>query len=434
MTRVAQKSENKEIPYSLKSVHELTPNPRNARTHPQSQIDKLCKSIKRFGFRMPILVGKDGVVVAGHGRLEAAIKLGLERVPTLDASDMTESEARAYMLADNRLPLMADWNAELLGIELAELAKFEGFDLGITGFDQSEIDRYTSKHTKQNEAENDIPAVPAAPVSQLGDTWILGPHRVRCGDSTNPADVEILLQGAVPHLMVTDPPYGVEYDANFRNGIKRADGSIVSARAVGKVLNDDKADWTKAWELFPGDVGYVWCASMTNDVVIQSLERVGLERRAKIIWNKNQMAIGRGHFHWKHEECWYIVRAGGTGHWNGSRKETTVWDIDKPQKSETGHSTQKPVECMRRPILNNSKHGDKIYDPFLGSGTTLIAAETEGRVCYGQELNPAYVDVIVKRWQDFTGQQAYLEDETMIQPSDTNQSFFQISKQRLKAA
>lgn len=222
-----------------------------------------------------------------------------------------------------------------------------------------------------------------------------------------------MLAGAQPHLMVTDPPYGVSYDAEWRNKAAAAGhiGQKKSTQAVGKVSNDDQADWSEAWVLFPGDVAYVWHASVKAAVVQQSLEASGFVIRNQLIWAKNNIAIGRGHYHHKHEPCWYAVKKGGTGHWQGSRKEATVWEIDKPMKSETGHSTQKPVECMRRPILNNSAEGDVVYDPFLGSGTTLIAAHAEGRTCYGLELNPAYVDVIVKRWQEFTGEQATLEDD-----------------------
>lgn len=424
--KMARRNEKEEISYSLKSVHELTANPRNARTHSESQIKKLAKSIKEFGFINPIIHDAEGVILAGHGRLAAAQKLGLERVPAIDASHLTEQQKRAYMLADNRMALDAGWDDSILKIELSELGAFADFDMDLTGFDIGEIALLTSTHTEKNEAENEIPATPVHPVSQLGDTWLLGPHRVRCGDSTNPADVEVLLQDTKPHLMVTDPPYGVEYDPEWRNRVMRADGSKVAARAVGTVMNDGNADWRAAWGLFPGDVAYVWHADKFGSIVDESLCAVNFEIRAQIIWNKNVFAIGRGDYHWKHEPCWYAVRKGEKARWNGSRKETTVWDIDKPQKSETGHSTQKPVECMRRPILNNSKHGDVVYDPFLGSGTTVIAAETEGRACYGMELNPAYVDVIVKRWQEFTKKTATLEG--------TGESFGMVAENRLQEA
>lgn len=248
----------------------------------------------------------------------------------------------------------------------------------------------------------------------------MGNHRVICGDSTN-ADVVAKLLGSVkPHLMVTDPPYGVESDADFRNGIKRADGTTVGARAVGKVLNDDRADWTDAWKLFPGDVAYVWHSSLHGSEVVKSLKNVEFEVRAVIIWAKSQIAIGRGHYHWAHEPCLYAVKKGAKGSWNGDRTQSTLWKIDKPQKSETGHSTQKPVDCMRRPIINNSSPGQAIYEPFSGSGTTVIACELTGRHAYAIELSPAYVDVCVARWQEFSGSKATLEgtDKTFEQIAD----------------
>lgn len=399
--------------YILKNLSELTANPHNARTHNPDQIDKIAKSIKAFKFLNPIIIDGKGIIIAGHGRALAAAKLGLEEVPCLIADYLTDAQRRAYMLADNRMALDAGWDENILRIELKELSAMEDFDIDLTGFDGSEIDELLSDHTHTNEKENDIPDPPTDPVSKLGEIWLLGKHRVMCGDSTNAENVKSLLNGALPHLMVTDPPYGVEYDAAWRGEAKNADGSQLSTgkgRAKGIVLNDIRANWREAWDSAPCSVAYVWCASLTNDIVIQSLEASNYERRCLIIWNKNHITVGRGHYHWKHETCWYAVRKGGTGKWNGSRKENTVWDIDKPQKSETGHSTQKPVECMRRPILNNSKPGDTVYDPFLGSGTTVIAAETEGRICYGLELNPVYVDVIIKRWQEFTGKKACAEN------------------------
>ena len=223
--------------------------------------------------------------------------------------------------------------------------------------------------------------------------------------------VEKALNGVNPHLMVTDPPYGVEYDAAWRGHVRTANGKRLSlgVHAKGKVENDGKADWREAWVLFPGDVAYVWHAAMRVGESKESLEEAGFALRAQIIWAKNNFAISRGHYHFQHEPCWYAVREGSTGHWCGGHKQTSVWHIDKPQKSETGHSTQKPVECMKRPIENNSSAGQAVYDPFVGSGTTIIAAEMTGRACHAIELSPAYVDVAVTRWQNFTGQTATLE-------------------------
>ena len=228
-----------------------------------------------------------------------------------------------------------------------------------------------------------------------------------CGDATSAADVEILLHGNMPHLMVTDPPYGVEYDPGWRN-----DAGISSTERTGKVLNDDRADWRAAWQLFPGDVAYVWHAGLFAATVQASLEACSFDVRSQIIWAKPRLVLSRGHYHWQHEPCWYAVRRGATGHWEGGRDKTTLWSIDtKNEDSDTVHGTQKPLLCMLLPILNNSKAGDFVYEPFSGSGTTLIACEKSDRCCLAMELNPAYVDVGVRRWQNLTGLKAIREED-----------------------
>jgi DNA modification methylase len=212
------------------------------------------------------------------------------------------------------------------------------------------------------------------------------------------------LHGVVPHLMVTDPPYGVAYDPAWR---ERA-GLVGSGGARGTVLNDDRADWREAWALFPGEVAYVWHGALHAATVAESLEACGFQIRSQIIWDKTRLVIGRGDYHWQHEPCWYAVRKGRTGHWSGDRSQTTVWPIPH-LRSETGHGTQKPVACMARPIENNSSSGQAVFDPFCGSGTTIIAAEMSGRSCHAIELSPAYVDVAVLRWKAFTGQETTLD-------------------------
>ena len=389
----------------------LVPYARNARTHSPEQIDQLVASVREFGWTNPVLVDEHGGIIAGHGRVMAAQQMGMGQVPCIRLSHLSETQRRAYVLADNRLALNAGWDDVLLAQELADLQDMN-FDLGLLGFDSAEVDKLLAGLDATQEGETDADAVPepqAEVVTQPGDVWLLGKHRLMCGDSTQALHVETLLAGAAPHLMVTDPPYGVEYDADWRNHALRPDGSVIGGRAVGKVMNDGSADWREAWALFPGEVAYVWHADKKANIVADGLLACGFDIRAQVIWAKSQLVIGRGHYHPKHEPCWYAVKAGGTGHWQGDRKQTTLWDIDKPQKSETGHSTQKPVECMRRPIENNSQPGDAIYEPFSGSGTTIIAAEQTGRRCYAMELSPQYVDVAVRRWQDFTGKQATLD-------------------------
>jgi DNA modification methylase len=246
-------------------------------------------------------------------------------------------------------------------------------------------------------------------VSKREDLWILGNHRLFCGDGTTASNVARLLDKVKPNLMVTDPPYGVDYDPNWRNEADRANGKPYGARAVGLVSNDHRADWSAAWKLFSGNIAYVWHGGLHTATVARSLQNCGFVLRAQIIWSKNNFAISRGDYHWKHEPCWYAVR--GKGNWAGDRSQTTVWNIDKPLKSDTGHSTQKPVECMRRPMQNNSNGDQVVYEPFCGSGSTIIAAEQLGRRCYALEIEPLYCDVIIKRWQDFTGQKATLQGD-----------------------
>jgi len=399
-----------------KPVSDLIPYASNSRTHSDEQVAQIAASIREFGFNNPVLIDEDGGIIAGHGRVMAARKLGLSEVPTITLAHLTPSQRKAYIIADNKLALNAGWDMDLLAIEMTGLEQ-EGFDLSLIGFSEMELADIFAEKTEGLTDPDEVPETPDNPVTQPGDVWILGKHRLMCGDSTVATDVEKLLSGVEPHLMVTDPPYGVEYDANWRNEAMRSDGTADGGRAVGKVSNDDNADWSEAWALFPGDVAYVWHAGNKAHIVAESLERCNLNIRAQIIWAKNNIVIGRGDYHPKHEPCWYAVRKNKKGHYCGGRKQSTVWDIDKPMKSETGHSTQKPVECMKRPIENNSSPGQAVYEPFSGSGTTIIAGEMTSRAIHAMELSPAYVDVAVKRWQDFTGEQAKLEESGELFPS-----------------
>jgi DNA modification methylase len=354
-----------------------------------------------------VLVDAEGTIIAGHGREMAARKLGEARVPVIELGHLTEAQKRAYVIADNQLALNAGWDAEMLKVELTDLAGMD-FDLALLGFDDKALAGFLAEETAGLTDPDEVPEAPVDPVSVLGDVWVLGRHRLACGSSTEADTVGKLLGAVKPHLMVTDPPYGVEYSADWRDA---ALGGKAGGRATGKVLNDDKADWREAWALFPGDVAYVWHAGNMAHVVAESLLACDFGVRAQIIWGKSQFVIGRGDYHPQHEPCWYAVRKNKKGHYDGGRKQSTLWQIEKPRKSETGHGTQKPVECMKRPIENNSSPGQAVYEPFSGSGTTIIAGEMTGRCVYAVELNPAYVDVAVKRWQDFTGQKAVLEGD-----------------------
>ena len=386
----------------------LVPYARNARTHSEAQVAQIAGSIRDFGFTNPVLIDAADGIIAGHGRVMAARALGLSEVPCIRLGHLTETQRRAYVLVDNRIALNSGWDADMLALEVDSLI-VDDFDLSLLGFDDAELAALLNQPTDGLTDPDEAPEPPAVPVAAPGDVWLLGNHRLACGSCTDAHTVEALLAGTLPHLMVTDPPYGVEYDSKWREDVMPEKNTPNGAR--GKVSNDDRADWRDAWALFPGDVAYVWSSDRCAHIVANSLVASALEIRAQIVWAKSQHVISRGHYHPQHEPCWYAVRKGATGHWTGDRKQSTLWQIPKPQKSETGHSTQKPIECMKRPIENNSAPGDAVYEPFSGSGTTIIAAEMTGRRCYAVELNPAYVDVAVRRWQDFTGREATLEGD-----------------------
>lgn len=384
------------------SVARLIPSARNARTHSRAQITEIASSIQAFGFSNPVLIGVDGDIIAGHGRLAAARQLGMTEIPAIVLSGLTEVQRRQLMLADNRLALNAGWDAEMLAAELTDL-KVLGADLAVLGFTPQELAKALNSGCAGGLTDEDETPEPLEEtVTVTGDIWTAGAHRIGCGDSTEPAVVASVLAGATPDLMVTDPPYGVGYDPEWRHrlGINR------SSRR-GKVRNDDKADWGDAWALFPGNIAYVWHGALHTSTVASSLIANGFTIRSQIVWAKERLILSRGDYHWQHEPCWYAVRA--KGHWTGDRKQTTLWTIASGgQDAKTTHGTQKPVECMRRPMLNNSSCGEAVYDPFLGSGTTLIAAQTAGRICFALDLEPRYVDVAIRRWQAFTGETAYL--------------------------
>ena len=388
-------------------IGKFVPYVRNPRKNDHA-VDRMVASIQEFGFKIPMLARSSGEIVDGHLRLKAAQKLGMTDLPVILCDEWTEAQVKAFRLLVNRSVTWADWDQELLALELQEL-KSENFDLDLTGFDPLEIDEFLSSDEKP--AEEEIPVSLGEPVTQPGDLWLCGKHRVVCGDATSKEDVSRLLGGAVPVLLVTDPPYGVEYDPQWR---ERA--GLGQQRQVGVVRNDHQVDWTRAYELFAGDVAYVWHAGVHAGEVAAGLEQVGFRVRAQIIWVKQHFALSRGDFHWQHEPCWYAVREGKPSRWCGDRTQSTVWEVANlnpiggcNDEAATGHSTQKPIEVMRRPIQNNSRRDEIVYDPFLGSGTTLIAADSMDRVCYGLEIDARYVDLIVRRWQQCTGKPAVRE-------------------------
>ena len=388
---------------------DLVANPLNWRQHPENQQNAMRGILEEVGIVDALLVRdrSDGTYDIIDGHLRASL-MPEDEVPCL-VLDVDEDEARKILLTFDPLGAMAEANAANLN-ELLRDAEFgaEALQELVAGLAEDAGLYQTADGFSLGEPElqeDEIPEPPADPITKPGDLWILGEHRLLCGDSTKAEDVERLMAGAKAGMMVTDPPYGVEYDPSWRAEVNH-DGPD-SKRALGTVANDHRADWTDAWQLFDGDVAYVWHADRYSPVVAGSLEATGLEVRYLIVWAKQRHTFGRGHYHHQHEPCWCVVRKGATASWVGDRTQTTLWQIDNNRHNDTGHGTQKPVECMARPMRNHQAM--VIYDPFCGSGTTLIAAEQLGRKCYGMEISPQYCDVIVKRWETLTGKKAELE-------------------------
>jgi DNA modification methylase len=419
-------AESRKLEIVYRPLSEIRPYAKNARTHTPHQIAKLKKSLAKYGWTNPMLIA-DGELIAGHARLDAAIEMAAEGQPirgnpdpmmgpTVDLSHLSAAERRAYILADNRMALDAGWDDELLRAELSALTDLD-FDLSLTGFDDTELAGLLADPPAGLTDPDEAPEPPQTPVSRRGDVWILGRHRLVCGDATDASDVALALNGVQPHLMVTDPPYGVDYNPEWR-----AEAGVNKNRGkMGAVENDSRADWSEAWALSPADVAYVWHAGVHAAEVAGSLERSQYGIRSQIIWAKDRFALSRGNYHWQHEPCWYAVR--NTAHWAGDRSQSTLWQIPARDDSGHGHGTQKPVECMKRPIENNSSPGQAVYEPFSGSGTTIIAAEMTARVCHAIEIAPQYVDVAIIRWQDFVGKQATLES--------TGQTYEEVAAERL---
>jgi DNA modification methylase len=347
----------------------------------------------------------------------------MTQVPVHVAANLTPAQCRAYRLMDNRSHEEVQWDIEMLGAELLEIKDLD-VDLLLTGFNDLELDKLL-RDPEADEKANHAPPLPAVAVTRPGDLWRLGDHRVLCGDATNPEAVTRLLAGATPLLLLTDPPYGIELDSEWRdraglNGCGPAEASYMKNRTEGhtntSISCDTRADWSGAFALVPSiQVAYVWHASVHTREVLDGLVRIGFVYPQQIIWNKGRTVLTRTHYWYQHEPCWYLRKKNAP--WYGKAGEnSTVWDSPSPKfimggsnEKKYDHPTQKPVELMRRPILNHTKRGEAVYEPFLGSGTTLAAAEMTERVCYGMEIDPKYCDVVVLRWQEYTGRPAVLE-------------------------
>lgn len=394
----------------LRDITELKGYDKNARKHSKEQIQIICDSIEKFGFNDPIEIDENLTILSGHARVAAAKKLKLKQVPTIIHSHMTDDEKKAYILAANQIALKSEWDIDILKEEITDL-HLNQFDLSVAGFSEDEILALIldEEETEGLTLDDEVPAQQEEPITKLGDVWLLGDHRLMCGSSTNITDVDKLFAGSKPNLMVTDPPYGVKYEASWRADAKGR--KKTEREETSNLMNDDQADWYDAYVLFTGAVAYVWHASAFTDVVMDGLRRAGFEIKQQIIWNKNVHALSRSDYHWKHEPCWYAVKKDGDRTWQGDRKQMTVWDVKSVQseKDKTSHPTQKPVEIYTKSILNHTKLYEHVYDPFSGSGTLIIACEKSHRKALSMELDPKFCDVIIKRWQNFTGLKAKLE-------------------------
>jgi len=381
---------------------DLQPHAMNARQHPEEQRRVVEGSLATLGQVAPVLAYLEGDrlrLFDGHLRRE----IDPEAEITVAVTDLTPAEARQALATLDRSSALAETDDALLS-ELLSSIRVDT-EAGLLVEDERLEGLLKEIITPPLLTDPDeLPAAGTVPARSVrGEVWTCGSHRVMCGDATSAQDVARLMDGEKSGLMVTDPPWGVEYDANWRNEAAAKGQISHAASRVGKVMNDDCGDWRSAWELFGGEVVYCWHAGLRASEAWQSLEAVGFEIRAQIIWAKPMPVISRGHYHFQHEPCFYAVRKGATASWTGDRSQTTLWPVNLDANVEGGHSTQKPVECMARAIRN---HEGDVYDPFLGSGTTLIAAEQLGRRAFGMEIEPRYVDIALARWEKATGRAA----------------------------
>ena len=391
----------------------LVPYARNARTHSDAQIAQIAASIVEFGFTNPILAGGDGVIVAGHGRLAAAQKLGLERVPVVVLDHLTPTQRRALIIADNRIAENTGWDEAMLRIEIASLQDDE-FDLALTGFDADALAELMAGDEPDAEGNTDDDAVPEVgetPISRPGDVWELGNHRLVCGDATDPKSYEALMADAQADMVFTDPPYNVDYANSAKDKMRGKDRPILNDNLGDGFYDFLLAALTPMLERCAGAT-YIAMSSSELDTLQQAFRAAGGKWSTFIIWAKNTFTLGRADYQRQYEPILYGWPEGAQRHWCGDRDQGDVWNIKKPQKNDL-HPTMKPVELVERAIRNSSRPGDIVLDPFGGSGTTLIAAEKSGRIGWLIELDPKYVDVIVRRWQDWTGQEAYREADAV---------------------
>jgi len=432
------------------AIDDLRPDPANPRRISEDELDALERSLRQFGFVSPVLARReDQTVIGGHQRLVAARRLGMTSVP-VTWLDVTVEQARLLGLALNKIS--GSWDDALLARLLAELQATPDLDLSLSGFGEDEVKELlrsleTREKRERPEAfdlDEALEEARRAPRTKPGDLWALGDHRLLCGDATSAEDVARLLAGATPTLLATDPPYGVSLDGSWRDGVYNVLGPAEAPymRTAGQVdaedatrapgarrgrtqghrhttlSGDTRVDWSEAFALVPSlQVGYIWHAGVHAAAVAQGLVAIGFEIVAQVIWDKGLFAIGRSWYHWNHEPCWVVRKAGAKVPFRGPRDQATIWRVPSPKmimggssEAKQDHPTQKPLVLFETPIANHLRAGDAVYDPFCGSGTCLIAAERSGVHAYGLEIDPLYVEVALRRWERFSGQTAVRVD------------------------
>jgi len=382
------------------NIEDLIPYINNPRLNDHA-VDKVASSIKNFGFKNPILVDQNNEIVAGHTRLKAAKKINMKEVPTIKIDDLNEQQIKAFRIADNKVAEFSEWDEELLKIEL------EGLDDAFTGFDLDDLEGLFDEDVDSVEEDDYEVEVPDEPKAKHGEVYQLGRHRLMCGDSTKQEDVDKLMNGDKADLFITDPPYNVDYTGGTKDALKIKNDKKDDA-SFRQFLVD--AFSTADAVMREGAAFYIWHADSEGYNFRAACFDIGWQVRQCLIWNKNTMVMGRQDYHWKHEPCLYGWKSGRSHLWTNDRKQTTVLDFDRPTVNKE-HPTMKPVKLFDYQIKNNTKQKDIVLDLFSGSGTTLIACEQNGRVSYNMELDPRYVDVIIKRFEELTGEEAVLIEE-----------------------
>jgi len=402
--------------YETWPIERLIEYARNPRKNDHA-VDRIAAAIKEYGFRVPVIAKSDGLVVDGHLRLKAAKKLGLEQIPVILADDLTEAQIKAFRLSVNKVAEYAEWDIDLLKVELGDLQGMD-FDLSLTGFDPGEIENFLAEKTDGLTDPDATPEVPVNPVTVLGDVWLMGKHRLMCGDSTSVDAMQTLVQNQLVDMWLTDPPYNVAYEGKTKDALKIQNDEMGNDQ-FRQFLRD--ACVTADAVMKPGAVFYIWHADSEGYNFRGACHDARWKVRQCLIWKKSTMVMGRQDYQWKHEPCLYGWKEGASHLWATDRKQTTILEFDKPSRNGE-HPTMKPVALFAYQMLNNTKGGDVVLDSFGGSGTTLIAAEEHGRYARLMELDPKYCDVIIKRWQDFTGNKATLES--------TGQTFEDVASNR----